>query len=365
MKTQEIKRNFIWILAVLTLIGLLGLASISLAVEGTWTQKADMPTARSIAGSAVVDGKIYVIGGAPVPFGLCAVVEEYDPATDTWTRRADMPTARQGVVAAAVDGIIYAIGGWKGSINNRNVEAYDPTTDKWVKKADMPNSRTGTAVAVVDGIIYIIGGYDDNDIMVSLVEAYDPATGIWTRKADMPTARYSFDACVIDGRIYVPSGATKFGEVTGNFSSVPTVEVYDPATDTWTQASDMPVARYGHSASAVDGKMYIIGGAEEETMKLWEEGKIDTDEMEEVFSIVYVYDPATAMWTTAADPLPTARNGPTAAVVDGKIYAIGGRQGSTKLPTVEEFDPGLPDSLSTVSPAGKLLETWGQIKKVH
>jgi len=29
---------------------------------GTWTQKADMPTARWIAGSAVVDGKIYVIG---------------------------------------------------------------------------------------------------------------------------------------------------------------------------------------------------------------------------------------------------------------------------------------------------------------
>jgi len=31
----------------------------------------------------------------------------------------------------------------------------------------------------------------------------------------------------------------------------------------------------------------------------------------------------------------------------------------------QEFDPGLPGALSSVSPAEKLLETWGQIKKVQ
>jgi N-acetylneuraminic acid mutarotase len=123
------KREFIFILTSLMLIGLLGTASMSLGVGDTWTRKADMPTARYIPGSAVVDGKIYVIGGAPVRFGITAVVEEYDPATDTWTRRADMPTARQGVRAAAVDGIIYAIGGAKPGRDLSTVEAYDPATD--------------------------------------------------------------------------------------------------------------------------------------------------------------------------------------------------------------------------------------------
>jgi hypothetical protein len=81
------KRDFIILLTSLMLIGLLGTASMS-QEAGTWTQKADMPTARFIPGSAVVDGKIYVIGGAPVSMGATAVVEEYDPATDTWTTRA-------------------------------------------------------------------------------------------------------------------------------------------------------------------------------------------------------------------------------------------------------------------------------------
>jgi N-acetylneuraminic acid mutarotase len=331
---------------------------------GTWTQKADMPTARSIAGSAVVDGKIYVIGGAPVSFGFTAVVEEYNPATDTWTRRADMPTARQGVAAAAANGIIYAIGGWNTGGDLSTVEAYNPATDKWVRKANMPTRRNTPVAAVVDGIIYVIGGNPGIEV-TSAVEAYDPTTDMWTKKADMPTARYKFDACVIDGQVYVSGGSTKFDELDWvNLVGVPTVEVYDPATDTWTQASDMPKSWYAHTASTLDGKMYIIGGMEDESFKLWKAGKLEEDEMAESFKVVYVYDPATDTWTTAADRLPTPRLNLTAAVVDGKIYTIGGGRGDPYelLSTVEEYAPGLPHAVSTVRPERKALTTWGAVK---
>jgi N-acetylneuraminic acid mutarotase len=330
---------------------------------GTWTQKADMPTARFIPGSAVVDGKIYVIGGAPDVVSLItAAVEEYDPAADTWTRRADMPTARQGLRAAAVDGMIYAFGGWDGDDDSSTVEAYDPATDTWIAKADMPNERSSPAAAVVDGIIYVIGGQSGpahNVVVSSVVEAYDPATDEWTRKADMPTARCLFAACVIDGRIYASGGATEWGE----WPCVSTVEVYDPATDTWTQAPDMPMARRDHSASAVDGKMYIIGGANSEIIELVEAGEMTLDEALELILIVDVYDPATDTWTTAAS-IPAHRNLHTAAVVDGKIYAIGGQRGpeGTILSMVEEFAPGLPDNISVTNPAGKLLTTWGKVR---
>jgi N-acetylneuraminic acid mutarotase len=308
---------------------------------GTWTQKADMPTARALPGSAVVDGKIYVIGGQS-SLGSIAVVEEYDPAADTWTTRADMPTARDGVRAAAVDGTIYAIGGWSGPAGPElstfsTVEAYDPATDTWTTKADMPTARGGSAIAVVDGQIYVIGGmFGPPTEVSSAVEAYDPATDTWTKKTDMPTARYVFAACIVDRRIYVPGGKTKFDPLV----CVSTVEVYDPATDTWTQASDMPRARMAHSASVVDGKMYIIGGGD------LSEG---LDHGIEQSKIVDVYDPATDTWTTAADR-PTATGNHTAAVVDGKIYTIGGQLPRLvpALSTLYEFDPGLPGAIPGV-----------------
>ncbi len=113
----------------LMLSGVLGLASVSLAAEDTWTKKADMPTRRDVLSSSVVDGNIYAIGGAlsnPSDRGI-STVEEYDPATDTWTRKADMPTARSGLTTSAVNGKIYAIGGWVGGGTVLStVEKYDP-----------------------------------------------------------------------------------------------------------------------------------------------------------------------------------------------------------------------------------------------
>jgi N-acetylneuraminic acid mutarotase len=300
----------------------------------TWTLKTDMPTARFIAGSAVVDGKIYVVGGAPVSGGATNIVEEYDPAEDTWTRCANMPTSRQGVRAAAVDGIVYAIGGNGGAFNDvefATVEAYDPTTDTWTTKTSMPTARTIMAIVTVDGKIYVIGGAA---VPIShTVEVYDPATDTWTRKADMPTERWALAADVVDGKIYVFGGARLWQDHIDfmTTATVEVVEVYDPVTDTWTRASDMPRARFCHSASAVDGKIYIIGGTSI---------AVHPSPPSEGFLIVDVYDPATDTWTTATD-LPAGGLQHTASVVDGKIYTFGRWMGpgGSIFPTVQEFTP--------------------------
>ena len=47
--------------------------------------------------------------------------------------------------------------------------------------------------------------------------------------------------------------------VTG-YPGLTTVDVYDPATDTWTTAPDMPTGRYGAYSSVLDGKIYVFGG---------------------------------------------------------------------------------------------------------
>jgi hypothetical protein len=86
----------------LMLILIIGQACGSLAVENTWTRKADMPTARCTFSTGVVNERIYAVGGAkgrtdPLRSVPLQTVEEYQPATDTWTRKADMPTPRYGL----------------------------------------------------------------------------------------------------------------------------------------------------------------------------------------------------------------------------------------------------------------------------
>jgi N-acetylneuraminic acid mutarotase len=199
---------------VLILILALGLAVVCPAAEDTWTQKADMPTARCTFSTGVVNERIYAIGGAKgrtdalrsVPL---QIVEEYHPATDTWTRKADMPTARNALCVSVVDGRIYAIGGSDGIATPLNtVEEYNPETDTWTRKADMPTARYALSTSTVNGKIYAIGGSMGGFRALSIVEQYDPVTDIWTKKADMPTARIQVSTSVVGGKIYAIGGVT-------------------------------------------------------------------------------------------------------------------------------------------------------------
>jgi len=295
------------------------------AVDGIWTTKSPMQRARLVLTSGVVDGKIYAIGGSP-NYPATAWVEEYDPATDTWTWKTDMPTARSTAASSVVNGKIYVIGGvsdFKG-VPLSTVEQYDPATDTWTTKANMPTARGHLSSSVVDGKIYAIGGtLIWGGTPISTVEQYDPATDTWTSKADMPTARVNFSASAVNGRIYLIGGAPGGGQWSQGLS---TVEEYDPATDTWTPKADMPTARTYLSTSAVNGRVYAIGG---------------TFGDNSVFSTVEEYDPATDTWTPKAD-MPIGRFRLATSVVNGKIYAIGGSTNTVSpsaVAFVEEYDP--------------------------
>ena len=74
---------------------------------------------------------------------------------------------------------------------------------------------------------------------------------------DMPFARHGLVTSVLDERIYVIGG---YKPGAAGFRGRTTVDVFDPATNTWTAAPDMPTGRYGPRASVVDGMIYVLGG---------------------------------------------------------------------------------------------------------
>jgi N-acetylneuraminic acid mutarotase len=86
----------------------------------------------------------------------------------------------------------------------------------------------------------------------------------------------------------------------------------------WKTRASMPALRKMMGSVTVNGKIYVMGGSDGTTLR---------DE-------TIVYDPATDSWVFASS-IPTARAGLTVNAVNGKIYAIGG----DNLGTVEEYDP--------------------------
>lgn len=338
------------ILKVVVVAGLIGMTSVSLAAEGSWTRKADMPTARTGLSASVVDGKIYAIGGGSgIHGGAFSTVEEFDPATDTWLKKADIPSRRYFHSSSMVNGKIYVIGGATGQkITTSNVEEYDPMTDTWSRKANMPTARCFLSTSVVNGKIYVIGGrlYPEHS-NVPIVEEYDPATDTWTRKADMLTTRCFLSTSTVEGKIYA------IGGIVGPMGSAANaiVEEYDPATDTWTQKTDMPTPRCMFSTSVLAGRIYAIGG--------------DTG-MGSVFSAVEEYNPSMDTWAKKSD-MPTARGSLSTSEVNGKIYAIGGGvSADVPVSTVEVYEivstqPDFNgDGNVDIKDLLRLIQSWGR-----
>jgi N-acetylneuraminic acid mutarotase len=126
---------------------------------------ADLGTARNHAYSGVIDGKIYVTGGrAPGHEGNdgnnIASTEVYDPGANAWSLLEDLPTPRSGGASAVLDGKLYVIGGQlPGNTVYRTVSRFDPATGHWEALPDMPIELTGHRAVAVGNAIYVMGGF--------------------------------------------------------------------------------------------------------------------------------------------------------------------------------------------------------------
>ncbi|MXV73146.1 hypothetical protein F4Z99_02575 [Candidatus Poribacteria bacterium] len=343
-----------------------------------WEVISELPTHRKSFSTAVVDGKIYLIGGTLFehargvlrdpgpgiwrgPFGM-SLVEVYDPETNTWQRLADMPTVRAGAETTVVDGKIYVMGGYAGEDNHgknfkilKAVEMYDPQTDTWVRKQELPVSRMQFGIGAVAGKIYAIGGVLDPKEKkpglqgrLDLVEVYDPVSDTWAKRADMPTRRDGFATAVIDDTIYA-IGGNGWPQVGAGGPALGTIEVYEPRVNRWRKSSDMPNLRRGFVISVIADKIYLIGGSAVGAHGVRGERLTSTE----------VYNPATKRWRLS--PTPPAPTLPpfSTATINGKIYAFGGTTEDGELsPTVKVFDTGL----RAVTAKGKLPTRWGALK---
>jgi N-acetylneuraminic acid mutarotase len=97
----------------------------------------------------------------------------YDPATNRWTSKTPLPRARWGAANAVLNGKLYVMGGVRpDSVTAqrdtlRETIVYDPATDKWTVRASLPVRRSGItgSKVLVNGQprIEVIGGVAPNN----------------------------------------------------------------------------------------------------------------------------------------------------------------------------------------------------------
>ncbi len=323
------------------------------ASEDEWITMAAMPTARRSLGVAVVDGKIYAIGGSNND-GQLAVNEEYNPLTNTWTTKAPMPTARSGFAITVYQNKIYCIGGTIGDDETAVTgftgvnEVYDPEKNTWETKASMPTHRTELCASIVNGKIYLIGGKEYLEVNpfyheLDVNEVYNPESNSWTTNASMPVPAFGYASAVADDKIYVIGGLRQL-QLDGP-TAIGINQVYNSKNDTWSSQASLPVA-LGYSAACITTgvtapkKLYVVGGFNQNNYS----------------NATYVYDFKYNMWSSGKS-MPMARDYLGLAVVDDSLYSIGGFDGQNSLAANEQYVPigygTIPPELQVLSPENK------------
>jgi N-acetylneuraminic acid mutarotase len=136
-----------------------------------------------------VGRRIYAIGGWVRRGGeevALSTVEVDDTVTDTWDARpADLPTGRWLAGSGVLGGRIYVLGGVTARGGERDplalVEVFDPVTGLWAHDADLPALRLSHAVGLVSGDLYVFGGASSSSTtashgqLVARVDVHQPS----------------------------------------------------------------------------------------------------------------------------------------------------------------------------------------------
>ena len=206
--------------------------------------------------------------------------------------------------------------------------------DVWTSGTPLPATQTNSGVTVLHGSFHVIGGFHPQlGITLPTVNGYNPTSQTWTPLSPLRTSRACPGVGVVGGIIYAVGGSTK----ERGMPSVPlnTVEAYHPGRNAWKTMASMSTLSGCVQASVVNGILYAVGTAYNGTV------------------VVEAYDPATNLWSVKTPlilpPNNASLQGFATAALDGNLYILGGMGSHGSLSKVNAYDP-MTDTWSTKAP---------------
>jgi N-acetylneuraminic acid mutarotase len=240
--------------------------------KDTWKKVASLPITINHANAAVVDGKMYILGGMTgAQWNGTPRSWVYDATTDKWTSIASMPAseARGSAVMGVYGKVVWLASGKtkSGGESVTTVSAFDTASGKWLadipaKAKNIPEGRDHGGGGIVGSKLYQLGGslgaIENRKDTVFVLDLEDLGKGWVTAKGKMPTPRRGFATGIIGTKIYTFGGEGNPDRTYGGVFKE--AEVYDTVTDTWASLPAMNLPRHGSAAAVMGGKIYIPGG---------------------------------------------------------------------------------------------------------
>ncbi|KAM9718101.1 kelch-like protein 9 [Menidia menidia] len=229
-----------------------------------WRRLGEMPeAARFTHEVAVLHGQLYVFGGKKYygTYDTLNSVHRYDPHRNNWEALSEMQEKRCSFSVAILDGKIYAIGGLCEPDHIESVESYCPNTNTWSFTWPLDLPLSGHVAKVAQEQIFISGGRNGDYLCLSSMFRYQPDMGS-TYMANMSNPRALHCMESLGDCLYVAGGITTHDNMI--VIDQLTCEMYNPTQDSWTCLAPLPLPHVGAGSAILEGKFYVLGGYSQE-----------------------------------------------------------------------------------------------------
>ncbi|XP_033123817.1 kelch-like protein 24 [Anneissia japonica] len=212
----------------------------------TWKQIASLNKPRHNHGAAVLNGKIYVVGGRSGWTRKSNDVERFDPALNIWTYVSRIKGSfLERPVVTTVQGKLFVNGYFFRDPDI--IHCYDSEDDTWSALFNFERVHgegIETAVVINDLIFYLVSRGDENELII-----FNPFTSERIRGSPVPDGRYlySYGTTVVRGKLIVSGGSKLESAV-----NVSDIKCYDPHLNIWSMAGYMPQPLTEHGCVCIE-----------------------------------------------------------------------------------------------------------------
>ena len=231
-------------------------------------------TQQSINGqSGGATDTIWMYGGisSAVPLNYSAELWSFTASSGVWeiAQHGNSPPPLVGSAMCAVGHTLYLYGGANFDANaHAHLYVFDTATRSWSISSlsgHWPPAKAYHGLSCAGGRVYLFGGQDTTNVLqndLHVLANLGTNTMAWsmpTAAGNVPTARKSFSLSHANAKLYLFGGSGAAGEKLND------AYAYDTSTLSWSAlatSGDTPTGREGHTASVLDEKLYIFGGAD-------------------------------------------------------------------------------------------------------
>jgi hypothetical protein len=213
-----------------------------------WSTVARLSSPRIYCGTVAFADEIWVLGGDTVDPNevrqASSRVEIFAPASRTLRPGPDLPVAQPAPLALALQDRLYVVGAGDRESPGR-MDSLGTGESAWRREPDGPAAMWALAGAADASHLYVC-------VPGSGLWRYRPATRLWqalggpVQPRSPQVARWRDEIWILGGRDLADGRA---------------VWIFAPATGRWRPGPSLPEPLAWGAAAAVDGALYLIGGA--------------------------------------------------------------------------------------------------------